>query len=458
MNGRLRPAGSATVAATRGLCLLVAALVAGGCANSAKLARKSQEQLQGGDPRKAYETALKAVEKDPYNVNAQGALRASGSAVLAHDTQRFNTLVPYDTLAAAEVALGMADLRARVAQYGVNLAADSKQAAHEKAIRGGAAAIEIRDGDSWLTSGKPKSAYAAFERAKRYDEEHPALEDLLTLARERATDRVLVLPYSFDTRTRVDARLLSEDMLGNLTRYAERNYTFTELADPGPVWGPLFGRGMGGFTRDAAYGIGDERDATRVAWVRIYGDRYESATEVYRTTVYRSVTLVHPDGTKEVAWREVPVQVRIEDRFVSVAFECEVHEVADHQLIARRTGERAAGVRAVYPIAELPGEPGDYALYSPAMWSTDRADCERRKKEWSDAFGTLALDGIVRGSRGRSRVVTLDPASAYGNVARTGKSYRVCSGRPAPESALLQRELGDVWKDLADALAEADRS
>src|SRR6185503_11875404 len=145
----------ATVAVAGGLCLLVAALVAGGCANSAKLARKSQEQLQGGDPRKAYETALKAVEKDPYNVNAQAALRASGNAVLAHDTQRFNTLVPYDTLAAAEVALGMADLRSHVAQYGLNLAADNKQAAREKAIRGGAAAIEIRDGDSWLTADKP---------------------------------------------------------------------------------------------------------------------------------------------------------------------------------------------------------------------------------------------------------------------------------------------------------------
>ena len=57
-----------------GLVLLLAS-----CAGPAKLAQQSDEALAHGDLHKAYDRALRAIEKDPQNQPAREAYTAAGT-------------------------------------------------------------------------------------------------------------------------------------------------------------------------------------------------------------------------------------------------------------------------------------------------------------------------------------------------------------------------------------------
>ena len=447
------------------LMMARAAVLLAGCASSAKLAKKSHEQLLDGEPRKAYETALRAVAKDPYDAGALAALRASGQAVLGHEGRRFTILLATaDTTGAAQVALGMDGLRHAVAAYGVTLVTDGALATEERTARRAAAAAAAREGDLVFDSGQPKVACAAYERARRFEPENATWAEALATAHAEATDRVLLLPYACDTRARIDSRLLSDDMYAHLERYAAAHFEFTELADPGLAWSRLFRAGGAGFgggdTRAAASVIGQERAATRVAWSRIHGDRIESHSEVRDETLYRRVRARQPDGTTATTWEAVPVRVRIEDRWVSVALECEVYALSERRIVARRSADRGAGLRIVSALEPLPGEAGDWALYTPEQWAGGRARCEARVAAWSEAYGGLTVDGLAGYTRadGRSPAGNALRGPRHGRATRLGRGYEVCYGALPGDSALLQAALADAWRELAAVLEESDRS
>jgi hypothetical protein len=443
--------------------MAVAVLLLAGCASSGKLARKSQEQLHGGDPRKAYLTALRAVAKNPYDTSALAALRSSSQGVLLHEGRRFGSLLATsDTTGAAEVALGMDEIRHTVARYGITHAPDDVLAAGERRARQVAATRAARAGDVLAGAGHPKPACASYAEARRFEPENPRWGEILAEAHAAATDRVLLLPYACDTRARIDARLLSDDMFASVTRFAQANLEFTELADPGVVWNRLFSVPRGGsVTREAAAVIGQEREATRVAWSRIHGDRIESNSEIRDELLYHRVRTRGADGTTVTTWEAVPVRVRVEDRWVSVALECEVYSLSEQRIVARRTTDHGAGLRIVSALTPLPGEAGDWALYTPGQWTAGRAECEARTAAWGEAYGTLTVDGFARYARGRGRpgatMVTLRGAR-HGRATRLGRDYDVCYGTLPGESALLLAALGDAWKELAAVLAESDRS
>jgi hypothetical protein len=438
--------------------LAVGVLVASGCASSEKLARRSQEQLAAGDVRKAYETALKAVQKDPFNQGALVALHDAGDAVLGHETRRMRSLAQTaDTLGAADVALGMEFLRREVADFGVVLASDGRAKEEERRIRAAAAATIAREGDERFEAGAPKEASRSYAQAAAYDPSDEALQDQLRLAREEATDRVLLLPYACDTRGGLDGRQLSLDMYADVSRFADSRLEFTELFEPGELWGRAFGHG-GEWTREAAYRAGEERKATRVAWARLHGDHLERQVEIFDAVLYRQVTSARPEGGTVTRWLEVPVHVRIEDLWTSVAVECEVHELEPRGLVARRANECGAGMRTVFVSEAFPGESGDYALYTPSMWSEDRAACQARSTRWSQALGDLSVEKLVAQSRSSARAIALDRAVRHGSVQRGSRAYRVCYGRPPAESALLNAAAAEAWHDVASVLEEADQN
>lgn len=443
----------------RWLVAALAALALAGCASSEKLARKSQEQLSDGDPRRAYETALKAVAKDPYNAEATRALHASGQAVLGHEARRFRSLLATgDTLAGAEVALGMDGIRHTVADYGVALVTDPRQAADEHRARQSAAAGFAVEGDDLFDAGRPKPAVAAYTHALRFTPDDPRLVESRHAAHVQATDRVLLMPYVCDTRTRLDVRALSDDMFASVTRYATANLEFTELSDPGLVWNRLFRRGPASVTREAAYAIGEEREATRVAWSRIHGDRVDSHSQVVNEIVMRRLSARLPDGTTATTWLPVPIRVRIEDRWVSVAVECEVYSVADRRIVARRTTDHGTGLRIVWAQTPLPGVGSEYALYTPEQWANDRAACRARTAAWNEAFGGLTVEAMVGYSRDSERSSTAPLSTRHGRATREGRAYDVCYGRLPGEAALMQAALADAWRELAFVLEESDRS
>ena len=445
--------------------VLAAVALAAGCASSGKLAKKSQEQLLEGDVRKAYETALRAVAKNPYDVKAQSALRASAQELLRHEQNRFRSLlVAADTAEAAEVALGMRAVRHTVAGAGVTLAPDPVFAADERTVRHAAAMRASLEGDDRFQSGSPKQACYAYAEARRLEPENAQWASAFEEARVAATDRVLLLPYACDTRAPIDSRILSDDMFQSVSRFAQANFEFTELADPGDAWDRLLqarGRSARTFTREAASRIGHRSEATRVAWSRIHGDRIESHSEMRTETLWHKIAVKTPIGDVATEWTPVPVLVRIEDRWVSVGLECEVFSVAEDRVIARRTTDHGAGLRIVSVHNPLAGAPGEWALYPPDHRSSDRRGCDAKDAAWREAYGTLTVEQLAQYARGSGRagatVVTLRGAR-HGRATRLGREYEVCYGRLPEESALMLAALGEAWKELAAVLAESDRS
>jgi len=438
--------------------LLVPAALATGCASSGKLAQRSGQQLAEGDVQKAWFTALKAIEKDPYNARALSALSASGQALLNHEARRFRGLAPMDPAAAADVSLGMDELRHRVAGYGALLASDAVLVAEEKRVRAGVAATHAADGEAQLEAGRPKDAYAAFERARHYDDSDPKLAVRMQKAHDTAVDRVLIMPYAIDTRAPLDVRGLSDAMFVSVRDFAAERLTFTTLADPGLVWNRLLRSGRAEASREAAFAVAEERSATRVAWSRIHGDRIESHSETFIDVVYRRIHLRRPDGSTIVRWDEVPVLVRVEDRWVSLEVECEVHDVAEERVVARRATDYGAGLRIIHTLTPFPGDAADYALYTPDMWSANREACRRRTSTWEAAFGSLSVEGLAGYAR-KSAKTTVGPRSTrHGVAVRLGRNYGVSYGILPGEATLLESALADAWKEVAAALEEADKS
>jgi len=434
------------------ICFCVA-----GCASPAKLARKSHEQLAEGQVRKAYDTALKAVRKDPYDEAAHAALEDAGAALMQAELRSLRSTVLVDTVAAAEVALRMVAIRQETAPYGVSLALDSLAAAQEGAVRAGAARVFVGLGDDELSRGAPKAAHGHFLAAHRFLPESGEIDDRLQESYDAAVDRVLIAPVSAEIRTPIDRALLSDRMYDELAAYAADDLRFTELLGRGAEWETLLELPPSRFTRDRALRAARAAGASRLLWTRVYGDRVASYAETYTGTLYRAVMRKRADGSEARVWEEVPFRAGIQDLWASVALECEVHDVAGDRVVARRAGERGAGLRALHSSTRFPGDADDYALFTPAMESADRGRCRELRETWSAAFGDLSVEDFIEYANAEPPAIRFGHGKRYGRASRDNRAYAVYYGTPPAETQLVLNALSGAWQEAEAALAESDR-
>jgi len=150
------------------LLLALTCFCVAGCASPAKLARKSHEQLAEGQVRKAYDTALKAVRKDPYDEAAHAALEDAGAALMQAELRSLRSTVLVDTVAAAEVALRMVAIRQETrAVRGVPRARLPRRRAggrRPRRRRAGLRGARRRR----AVAGRPKAAHGHFLAAHRF--------------------------------------------------------------------------------------------------------------------------------------------------------------------------------------------------------------------------------------------------------------------------------------------------
>lgn len=447
----LKPSRAATILAA----LLVPVALAAGCASSGKLAENSGKELAKGDVRKAWNTALRAIEKNPYDQRAIQALSASGQALLNHEARRFRGIVVMDTLAAADVSLGMDDVRRQVAEHGALVASDAETVAQERLVRARVAAWRTADGDAAMQEDRPKDAWASYREAARYHDD-ARITAKIEKAHSAGTDRVLLMPWTIDTRARIDETALSNTMRSELHRFATDELTFTDLTDPGATKARR-GRGPSD-TREAAFAAAEANDATRVVWSRIHGDRIETHSETYVDVVYRKSRVRQPDGSTVTRWDEVPVLVRIEDRWVSAEVECEVHDLAADRVVARRASDHGAGLRIVHTLSLFGGSADDYALYTPEQWAADRDGCQKRVTAWEERFGGLTVGRLVTQAKMSAKTAVGPTTTRHGAAVRAGRKFAVAYGILPGEADLLASALADAWKEVAATLEEADRS
>jgi hypothetical protein len=360
-------------------------------------------------------------------------------------------------VAAAEVALRMVAIRQETAPYGVALALDSLAAAQESAVRAGAARVFVGLGDDELSRGDPKAAHGHFLAAHRFLPESGEIDDRLQESYEAAVDRVLIAPVSAEIRTPIDRAALSDRVYDELAAYAADDLRFTELLGRGEAWETLLELPPSRFTRDRALRAAREARASRLLWLRIYGDRVASYAETYTGTLYRAAMRKRADGSDVLVWEEAPFRAGLQDIWASVAVECEVHDVADDRVVARRAGERGAGLRALHSSTRFPGDPDDYTLCTPAMESADKRRCRELREAWSAALGDLSVADFLGLANAEPPAIRFGRGKRYGRASRDNRAYAIYYGTPPAETQLILNALSGAWQEAEAALAEADR-
>src|SRR5438876_7634602 len=145
----------------------LALLIVLGCAGPAKLAQRSEQKLASGENSRAWQLAIRALDKDPGNARARSAASAAGNAIARDWEQRIHALAQSDTLAAAEQVLELASFRAGAVRYAA-ITTSPVSRAEGKALRLSAAHTRYQQGLAAAASKRPRRAYLDFSDALRF--------------------------------------------------------------------------------------------------------------------------------------------------------------------------------------------------------------------------------------------------------------------------------------------------
>src|SRR5215510_6136958 len=136
-----------------------------GCAGPAKLAEKSEQMLAGGQNGRAWELAIRALDKDPGNTRARAAAAAAGNAMAREWEQRIHVLAQSDSMAAAEQVLELNSFRVGAVRYAA-ITVSPEWGREEQALRQGAARTHYQRGLADAAARRPKRAYLHFNDAQ----------------------------------------------------------------------------------------------------------------------------------------------------------------------------------------------------------------------------------------------------------------------------------------------------
>src|SRR5882672_5401000 len=105
-----------------------------GCAGPSKLAQRSEEKLAAGESTRAWQLAIRALDRDPGNARARAAATAAGNSIAAEWQQRIHVLAQSDSVAAAEQVLELAAFRVGAIRYAA-ISVSPDESRDEQALR-----------------------------------------------------------------------------------------------------------------------------------------------------------------------------------------------------------------------------------------------------------------------------------------------------------------------------------
>src|SRR5512138_229230 len=174
--------------------LVIAVSLVAGCAGSAKLTKKSEEKLASGDAWKAWQLAVRALDKEPGNPHAQAAATKAGTAIVQDWQRKIRAYAELDSAKAAEEVLAMTDFRAEAARY-ATIPMGESWAQEERTLRRAGARIHYGLGVDAENTGRPKKACSEFSEARRYVSDYRDVVKREDRAAEDAMTRVVVVPF-----------------------------------------------------------------------------------------------------------------------------------------------------------------------------------------------------------------------------------------------------------------------
>lgn len=440
---------------TYALFPLLAALLLASCAGPAKLARQSDEALARGDLRKAYDRALRAVEKDPQNAAARASYTAASRRVADDYKARVRALAAADSVAAAGLALEYRAFRGSVAVHGSELLPDEAYRSAEARILGAAARAHYRQGREAMAAKRPKQAWREFDACRRYDgwADADKLQDRAYLA---ARSRVAVFPLEDGVRVPGLSQEVSERVDRELARRAAGSFRFTELVDPENVGRIMTVSQSKGMSRDEAMSLGRRLGADRVVVGRIAGLRSNNDLKDLTLPIYRRVESKDDKGVTRVRWDEATLRVVTREREVAVSWSFDVLDVESGAVVASRSVPSNTAARVVWTDFKPEGDCDRYALLPPDVRRSDAARARQVDAQWEERLGSWTLPSLLlkaRDARGRARW-----SKEYRSDFRGVDSRRrpVWLGELPGEDDLAFVALDEAWHPVLTTLQELD--
>lgn len=437
------------------ITMLAAVLFAGACAGPNKLARQSHEALAKGDLHKAYEKALKAVQKDPQNAAARAAYTEASARVADDYIARVRAQAAADTVRAADLALDFRDFRASVAAHGSPLPSNPAYEDDEDMILASAARTMDRHGRAAMADRRPKEAWHDFARALAYVPDDTAIAKRQSDAWRAAHARVALLPFEDG----VSVRGLSQEIADEMDERVGAKVgelTFTDFVDGQSVDQVMTVAQAGHLGREDALALGRKLGADRVVTGRFAGMRSNNDFKDMTIPIYRKVESKNDAGEKIVRWVESSLHVVTREREVTVNWEYSVLDVKTGAVLMQRTKPAVAAACIVWTDYRPEGDCDLYALLPPDVRKNDSARAKRVDDQWQERVGTWTLPTLLvkaRDERNRSKWSNNYRREFHGVESRR---HPVWLGELPAESDLAFVALDDAWRDVFAGLKELD--
>jgi hypothetical protein len=431
---------------------LLAVLVVSGCGGSSKLSKKSEEKLAGGDAWRAWQLAVRALDREPANPRARAAATAAGTSIVQDWQRRIRALAELDSLRAAEEALKLAEFRVNAAHY-ATIPVGAQWPVEDRALRQYGARAHYKKGLEAAESNRPKKASTEFTDAGRFITDYKDAAKRADRALGEALTRVAVVPFRSSTGDATFgvevAQAWHDDLVDNLAPPASR---FTRIVGNEAIERSMTISELEGITRDNAIRLGRRFGAQRVVWGTIGPVRSQTKISLFKETIARRVTDRDAQGTETVRWMDVPIEVIARVRDVTVGIDYEVISTESGGSVVRRHVDRSTQARVVWTSYQPEGEPSSYSLVSETVRASnpDRArDIESRWKSVCGAGTTLTqvLEARLSQKRGASRQSTKEAVARFA----TGAAFVFLEDLPpANDMALsaLAHGAGPVTDDL----------
>ena len=358
-----------------------------GCAGPAKLAEKSEQMLAGGQNGRAWELAIRALDKDPGNVRARAAARAAGNAMARDWEQRIDALAQSDSMAAAEQVLELNSFRIGANRYAaITVSPEWSRAEH--ALRTSAARSHYQRGVADLAARRPKRAWLRFSDAQRFVAEYRDAVRLADKAYEKALTRVVVVPFSTSSGNAAMGRDVAAEWRDRLaTRLNPPDANFTRILGSAEIEQQMSVSQLGRLTREDAVTLARRAGAERVVWGSIGGIDSRTSLHLFTEVIARRITEKGLDGNTVTRWVAVPIEVISRVRTVTARVDYEVVTTRGGATLAHQRGPRTTSARVVWTTFAPDGDLGAYTLVSDLVRTAHPDHAKRVETKWKEVCG-----------------------------------------------------------------------
>jgi hypothetical protein len=429
-------------------------LVMMGCAGPAKLAEKSEQMLAGGQNGRAWELAIRALDKDPGNTRARSAAAAAGNAMARDWEQRIHVLAQSDSMAAAEQVLELNSFRVGAVRYAA-ITVSPDWGREEQALRQGAARTHYQRGLADAAAKRPKRAYLHFNDAQHFVADYRDAARLADKAFDKAVTRVMIVPFATASGDFTMGREVAAEWRDGLTRrMAPPDAYFTRVLGGSEVEQQMTVSQLDRMSREDALALARKAGAERVVWGSIGGIESKTSLHLFTDVIARRVVEKGPDGSQITRWEAVPIEVLSRQRTVTVRMDYEVIATRGGVTLAHQRTPRTTSARVVWTTFSPEGDLGAYALVSEVVRSANPDRAKQVETRWKETCGDNTTLREVLEARRTSRSGGRYQRDQLARFA-AGAAFVFLQELPPPED-LAYSVLANGWQPLADDLLRLD--